>query len=325
MGLTDGLQNKRRIKEELRNNPLWTILASKTKWFCPFCAKEAIKRWPRDEAEQVEKVHEHLTKSCKVWDNWEGSIRSVQELQRQKRLRELLSRVKKSVVKQKEWMFSDNDGRWYCPFCVKRTEVTIPSNRRMDPKILDGMVDHVESCFDFKKTKGEERTLNYIQTVVTKANKQKRLVVEVQALLEADDEIWTKRDKTGAWLCPYCRENLSHIDISSPLLKKQNAPPLIVEHLIRVCTAYNDKEKLKTKEDFEEEERKRVLVISAEVVEDEDLDSLAVPEWGGRLCFAGEACCQDRVQCVDGALVTGRQAADTVAALANGGGRGASA
>ena len=54
-------------------------------------------------------------------------------------------------------------------------------------------------------------------------------------------------------------------------------------------------------------------------------DSLAVPEWGGRLCFAGEACCQDRVQCVDGALVTGRQAADTVAALANGGGRGASA
>ena len=54
-------------------------------------------------------------------------------------------------------------------------------------------------------------------------------------------------------------------------------------------------------------------------------DSLAVPEWGGRLCFAGEACCQDRVQCVDGALVTGRKAADTVAALANGGGRGASA
>ena len=52
-------------------------------------------------------------------------------------------------------------------------------------------------------------------------------------------------------------------------------------------------------------------------------DSLAVPEWGGRLCFAGEACCQDRVQCVDGALVTGRKAADTVAALANG--RGASA
>ena len=44
-------------------------------------------------------------------------------------------------------------------------------------------------------------------------------------------------------------------------------------------------------------------------------DSLAVPEWGGRLCFAGEACCQTRVQCVDGALVTGRHAADNVATL----------
>jgi hypothetical protein len=42
-------------------------------------------------------------------------------------------------------------------------------------------------------------------------------------------------------------------------------------------------------------------------------DALAAPEWGGRLCFAGEACCQDRVQCVDGALVTGQRAADTVA------------
>lgn len=44
-------------------------------------------------------------------------------------------------------------------------------------------------------------------------------------------------------------------------------------------------------------------------------DSLAVPEWGGRLCFAGEACCQTRVQCVDGALVTGRNAADNIATL----------
>jgi hypothetical protein len=44
-------------------------------------------------------------------------------------------------------------------------------------------------------------------------------------------------------------------------------------------------------------------------------ESLATPEWGGRLCFAGEACCQTRVQCVDGALVTGRQAADSVATL----------
>jgi hypothetical protein len=44
-------------------------------------------------------------------------------------------------------------------------------------------------------------------------------------------------------------------------------------------------------------------------------DSLGVPEWGGRLCFAGEACCQTRVQCVDGALVTGRNAADHIATL----------
>ena len=44
-------------------------------------------------------------------------------------------------------------------------------------------------------------------------------------------------------------------------------------------------------------------------------ESLATPEWGGRLCFAGQACCQTRVQCVDGALVTGRQAADSVATL----------
>ena len=44
-------------------------------------------------------------------------------------------------------------------------------------------------------------------------------------------------------------------------------------------------------------------------------NTLAEPEWGGRLCFAGEACCEERVQCVDGALVSGRRAAASVAAL----------
>ena len=41
---------------------------------------------------------------------------------------------------------------------------------------------------------------------------------------------------------------------------------------------------------------------------------LASAEWGGRLRFAGEACCEERVQCVDGALVSGRRAADAIAA-----------
>jgi monoamine oxidase len=38
-------------------------------------------------------------------------------------------------------------------------------------------------------------------------------------------------------------------------------------------------------------------------------NTLGSPEWAGRLCFAGEACCEERVQCVDGAVVSGRQAA----------------
>ena len=44
-------------------------------------------------------------------------------------------------------------------------------------------------------------------------------------------------------------------------------------------------------------------------------NTLARPEWGGRLCFAGEACCEERVQCVDGALVSGRGAAERAKAL----------
>jgi len=46
--------------------------------------------------------------------------------------------------------------------------------------------------------------------------------------------------------------------------------------------------------------------------------TLAEPEWGGRLRFAGEACCEERVQCVDGALVSGRRAAKSAAALLQG-------
>lgn len=230
---------RKRIAVELDKNPLYTVLADGKRWFCPYCLENAFNGWPSQRHEQVELVLKHFTEKCNAWQNYKGKIRNAHDLIRKKSLRELRTRAKKCLVKKKAWQFSDVGNRWYCPFCVSETKATIPKNRTMDEKTLGSIIKHIDQCYAYKKLKGKEKPVDFIRDIVTKGNKRKRLRNSIKKHLEGDVEVWNQRDQNGAWRCPFCMTIMDHIDISSPLSKRENAPRLVTEHLLGTCKSYS--------------------------------------------------------------------------------------
>jgi hypothetical protein len=229
---------RKRVQSEIKKNPLWVVIANKTRWYCPYCAEEAISRWPQAENAQVELILKHLTSTCSGWRAFKGAYCSAKELRRKQVLRELRTQAKKSLVTKKEWQFTDKNQRWYCPYCVKETKVDIPADRTMNETMLQGIVNHVDGCFEHKKTKGQEQDIGYIQSIVTKGNKKLRIGSEVSEHMEKQTKVWSQRDANGCWICPYCFDVLTRIDITSPLFRRENAPRLIADHLVGLCKDY---------------------------------------------------------------------------------------
>ncbi|MDF1662943.1 MAG: SpoIIE family protein phosphatase, partial [Planctomycetota bacterium] len=240
---------RKRIYAELKKNPLWVVIANNSRWYCPYCAEEAISRWPKDDAQQIELILKHLVSKCASWREFKGSFRSAKELRRKQLLRELRTRAKLSLVKKKEWQFTNNESRWYCPFCVKQTKVNIPGSRTMNEEMLKGILGHIDGCFDFKKNKGVEQPTDYIQSVVTKDNKKLRVRSDVKEFLEKEKKVWMQRDGKGCWTCPFCFEVLQRVDITSPLFRRENAPRMISDHLVDLCSKYSTNEKARFADD----------------------------------------------------------------------------
>jgi hypothetical protein len=226
---------KTRVQAEFKKNPLWSVVASDTKWFCPYCAEEGVERWPKDESGRVDAMTEHLTKSCAEWSEFRGKYKSAAVLARKKQVRELRTKVKKALVTRKEWQFSDVERAWYCPYCVKETKAQIPADRQMNEECLQGIIDHVEVCFEYKRRKGKEQDFQFIQSTVTRENQKKKLRAKVRKQLEDETPVWSQRNNEGLWICPYCHAAQATIDITSPFARRENAPRQIADHLVLTC------------------------------------------------------------------------------------------
>jgi len=229
---------RRRVHGEIKKNPLWTVLANDSKWYCPYCGEEAIRSWPEGMGMQVEAVLQHLTSHCTDWNEFKGKLRSAKDLGRKRKIRELRTQVKKNVVGKQEWQFTDLSQHWYCPYCAKETKVEVPKNRTMTEEVLQGIVDHIDNCFDFKKKKGQEHPIEFLKKVVTRGNLKKTVMVDIKGYLEKETDVWMQRNGEGAWICPFCFDALLRCDVTSPLFRRENAPRMIAEHLVELCPKY---------------------------------------------------------------------------------------
>jgi hypothetical protein len=223
---------RKRVERDLSATPAWQVVTA-GRWVCPYCATPALKV---SGSAEVEAVLDHL-EECADHQGGEGRERPLAELRRVAAQRELRRRVKRSLVSNPSWQLIDFSQRWFCPFCGDPTNVTVPRDRKMTEETLQGILGHVQSCYGYDRGKGKEKPFAHLKSTVKYHNQSRKLAENVRRKLEGDPA-WRRKDPSSRWICPYCMEPQSHIDLSSNLLMFENAPSLIAKHLAAGCEQF---------------------------------------------------------------------------------------
>ncbi|HBP23098.1 MAG TPA: hypothetical protein DEA08_35665, partial [Planctomycetes bacterium] len=178
---------------------------------------------------------DHLDE-CQSFLGGRGVERPLKELKRFAAYRRLRRHVKQSLLRKPTWQLINVTRQWVCPYCASATEIRIPTSSRMDDETLSALVDHVESCADYARGKGKERTLTELQDTIRNSNQLGQLARSVRDKLEGDP-LWRRKDDRGRWVCPYCVEAQDSIDLSQRVVMFEHAPEQIARHL-RTCQPY---------------------------------------------------------------------------------------
>jgi hypothetical protein len=226
---------ERRVADGIATLPAWQIFVG-SRWVCPFCLF-LVRPLGREGREQVEAPADHL-EECKGFRGGEGVERSLAELNRFAGYRRLRRMCKQALLRSPSWQLLDVSRSWVCPYCALATEVSVPSSSRMNDETLVGIVDHVESCSGYARGKGQEQQLGKLKDSIRRTNQVSQLAETVRVKLEGDPA-WRRRDRQGAWICPYCTHSQAKVDLSTGVAMFEQAPGQIAQHL-RSCAPYQE-------------------------------------------------------------------------------------
>jgi len=224
------------VARSVQTLPAWQIKV-KGRWVCPFCTT-MIK--VADVGQLVDLATNHLDEACRAFQGGRGVERPLADLKSFAAYQTLRRDVRKRLLKSASWQLLDVGRQWVCPYCAVPTGVAIPPTSRMDSDTLSGIVDHVESCTDYDRGRGREQNLSELKTALRGNNQRRQLAGEVRTKLEGDP-VWRRKDPRGRWICPYCRETQTEIDLSSTFVMFEDAPDRIARHLL-TCAPYRDGE-----------------------------------------------------------------------------------
>jgi serine phosphatase RsbU (regulator of sigma subunit) len=234
---------RERVVSELGKNPAWRVFLGGSTWVCPYCVKPAVEN-ARGNPELADLVLSHL-KACPQWQEFKGMTRSAPALQAVVHKTEITNQMRANPA----WRLRDPEGKWYCPYCARPTEVVFESNK-LDKPTLESIVKHVEQCYAYEGGNGQPQTLEYLQNVLKASQKVKSLIASVSHLV-ATEPLWQFKNKGQRWACPYCRRIVDSVDVSSPFLTESVAPREIAKHLVTSCSEYKDGNgKLATEEEM---------------------------------------------------------------------------
>jgi stage II sporulation SpoE-like protein len=224
------------VARSVQTLPAWQIKV-KSRWVCPFCTT-MIK--VADVGQLVDLATNHLDEACSGFKGGRGVERPLADLKSFAAYQTLRRQVRQALLKSASWQLLDVGRQWVCPYCAVPTGVAIPPTSRMDSETLSGIVDHVESCTDYDRGRGRERNLTELKTALRGNNQRRQLGGEVRTKLEGDPA-WRRKDPRGRWICPYCRQTQTDVDLSSTFKMFEEAPDLIARHLL-TCAPYREGE-----------------------------------------------------------------------------------
>ena len=176
MAFFEKMREKRwreQTRQELSHNASWSHFIYGKHWLCPYCEKLAVED-AKGSAELVDLVLEHLI-NCPQWKEFEGRVRPSPYLAEIVRKAEITRQLKNNPA----WRLRDSEGRWYCPYCARETEVVFNSNK-ITKEVLGNIINHLHRCFAYDHGNGQIQPLQYVQNVLKSSERIRRLTGTVK-------------------------------------------------------------------------------------------------------------------------------------------------
>lgn len=218
------------IAGKMAQAPSWRIVAIQTQWLCPLCGQ--VGAIFKNEERLPDLVLVHLTEKCKVFLSGQTAAPYTTEALTAKKF---FIEVKHSITTDPVFQQRDRVRKWYCPYCVKQTEITIGEDGKITPLLIDEMHRHITTCYGWDHGKGTPRPLEDLTKAIAAQDRMHSTIEHVKNQMTSNPA-WRVKDHTGHWVCPHCRQVLRSIDVSSNILMYQTAPFQIAEHIIENCS-----------------------------------------------------------------------------------------
>jgi serine phosphatase RsbU (regulator of sigma subunit) len=221
------------IAQNLRSSASWGVFTQGTRWICPLCASVAVE--VEDEDALLDAIWKHLHERCTPFQA------GIREPRKDLPTLEAIARrieIKAEILSSSAWHQRDSRGRWYCPYCLKDTEVTIPKDGSINADLMTAISDHVERCFAYDHGIGRIHDVAEVQRVIQDFESRTKMSAAIKQRLQTNP-VWQVRSPKGRWVCPYCRQETG-IDASTDFLL-QSATGLVAQHLLGHCGPYREK------------------------------------------------------------------------------------
>jgi len=225
-------RTRERVCQELAKNLAWNQYLLGRSWLCPYCGKVAVEDG-KGKSELPDLAIAHL-KTCPEWKEFNGITRRPAELAESIKKAEITHYMKTNPL----WRVRDSAGQWHCPYCARPGEVVFATNK-VTREIVEAIYGHLQRCYAYEGGKGAAQTVQYLLTVIEKAERQKRLVPRIEQLMSSDP-LWRFKDEKSRWACPYCRHIANDVDLSSELLVRSVAPRQVAKHLVESCPDFKE-------------------------------------------------------------------------------------
>lgn len=205
----------------------WDVRDADGRWYCPACGQRQGFKIPpgaKPSKKILELIIDHL-RTCEPHVMAEPLL-THDELD-----------VAVRLCTDPAMRFYDREGYWYCPFSLKRCEFKLDASRIVKREQILATAKHLRATFEYRERHGEPYDVEYVKEVVQRANRRAKVFDALKDAVKSDP-VWRVRGPNGQWKCPFCRDEIAGVDISSPFMLYETAPYQMASHLVDKCAAY---------------------------------------------------------------------------------------
>ncbi len=216
------------VHDRLESHPSWQVNYGGYR-LCPFCARPVT----REKSPETEEAFVQHLPGCPAWEEGEGSELDPAALEGQA----LRVMVKRGLAHGGSWAVLDEDRHWVNPYSGKPTRIQLPEGNQITPELLDAIVHELKGSPAFSPLRPPKREEEIRRSLAVRRRQNqlrdriKREIQEEQALRFTDPQ--------GRWICPWCRQPVLSVDVSSDFAVRNAAPQGIARHL-QNCGAYRE-------------------------------------------------------------------------------------